>query len=90
MDFLKQYDVILASQSPRRKELLSGLDISFRTLLIPDIDESYPEELQGEDIAKYISKKKADAYLNHMDDHSLVITADTIVLLDGKSVWQTS
>ena len=84
MDFLKQYDVILASQSPRRKELLSGLDISFRTLLIPDIDESYPEELRGEDIAKYISKKKADVYLNHMDDHSLVITADTIVLLDGK------
>lgn len=84
MDFLNQYDIILASQSPRRKELLSGLDINYRILLLPDIDESYPDNLQGEDIPKYISRQKAEAYRDQMKEDSLVITADTIVLLDGK------
>ena len=84
MDFLDQYDIILASQSPRRKELLSGLDIDYRCLLIPDIDESFPESLQGEEIPKYIAQKKAEAYQSQLTDKSLVITADTIVLLDEK------
>ena len=48
MDFLKNYDIVLASNSPRRKELLAGLDISYRVSVLPDIDESYPETLQGE------------------------------------------
>jgi septum formation protein len=84
MDFLNQYDIILASQSPRRKELLSGLDIDYRILLLPDIDESYPDDLVGEEIPKYISQQKAEAYRSQMKEDSLVITADTIVLLDGK------
>ncbi len=84
MDFLNQYDVILASQSPRRKELLSGLDIDYRILLLPGIDEYYPEGLHGEEIPKYIARQKAEAYRDLMKENSLVITADTIVLLDGK------
>lgn len=81
---LSQYKIILASNSPRRKELLSGLDINYEIKTLPDIDESYPDYLKGDEVATYISKEKANAYLNLLEDDSLLITADTIVLLDGK------
>lgn len=81
---LSRYNIILASNSPRRKELLSGLNIPYEIKTLPDIDESYPDSLTGEDIAIYIAKEKANAYLDHLDDNTLLITADTIVLLDGK------
>ncbi len=81
---LSQYNIILASNSPRRKELLSGLNIPYEVKTLPNIDESYPDNLIGEDIAIYIAKEKANAYLNQMDSKALLITADTIVLLDGK------
>ena len=84
MNFLSQYQIILASNSPRRKELLSGLDIPYQIKTLPDIDESYPAELQGMDIAVYIAREKANAYRNEMSDNTLLITADTIVILDGK------
>lgn len=83
LDNLKKYRVILASASPRRKELLAGLDVDFEVRRLPDVDESFPPELQGGEIPLYISKKKADAYRPMMDDDELVITADTIVWLDG-------
>ena len=83
LDNLKKYRVILASASPRRKELLAGLDVDFEVRRLPDVDESFPPELQGGDIPLYISKKKADAYRPMMADDELVITADTIVWLDG-------
>lgn len=90
---LSAYDIILASNSPRRKELLSGLDIDYRIEILPDIDESYPDHLIGEEIAAHIAKKKADAYLPSLKDDSLLITADTIVLLEsvvyGKPVDET-
>ena len=81
---LSRYNIILASNSPRRKELLSGLNIPYEIKTLPDIDESYPDNLTGEDIAIYIAKEKANAYLNQLDENTLLITADTIVLLDGK------
>lgn len=81
---LSQYKIILASNSPRRKELLSGLDINYEIKTLPDIDESYPDYLKGDEVATYISKEKANAYLDLLEDGSLLITADTIVLLDGK------
>ncbi|MCD7711090.1 MAG: Maf-like protein [Porphyromonadaceae bacterium] len=84
MDFLKKYDIILASNSPRRRELLSGLDIPYRVCVLPDIDESYPDTLQGEEIPLYISKKKAEAYKAQLAENTLLITADTIVWLDGR------
>lgn len=80
---LSNYKIILASNSPRRKELLSGLDIDYDIKTLPDIDESYPDHLQGEDIAIYIAKEKADAYKSFLDNDTLLITADTIVLLEG-------
>ena len=81
---LSRYNIILASNSPRRKELLSGLNIPYEIKTLPDIDESYPDSLAGEDIAIYIAKEKANAYLDQLDENTLLITADTIVLLDGK------
>lgn len=80
---LKKYRIILASASPRRKELMQGLDVEFEVRRLPDVDESFPLDLQGGDIPLYISKKKADAYRPLMAADELVITADTIVWLDG-------
>ena len=73
------YKVILASNSPRRKELLGGLGISFEVRTLSDIDESYPDSLCGEEIPMYISGKKAEAYKQGMADDEMIITADTIV-----------
>lgn len=81
---LSRYNIILASNSPRRKELLNGLNIPYEIKTLPDIDESYPDSLAGEDIAIYIAEEKANAYLDQLDDNTLLITADTIILLDGK------
>ena len=83
LENLKKYRIILASASPRRKELMQGLDLDFEVRRLPDVDESFPAELQGGDIPLYISKKKADAYRPFMAADKLVITADTIVWLDG-------
>lgn len=83
LDNLKKYKVILASASPRRRELLAGLDVEFEVRALPDVDESFPPELHGGDIPLHISKKKADAYRPVMAADELVITADTIVWLDG-------
>lgn len=84
LDNLKKYNVILASNSPRRKELLAGLGVEYEVRTLPDIDESYPETLQGGDIPTYISKKKADAYRSMLQPGELMITADTIVWLNNK------
>ena len=81
---LKKYKIVLASNSPRRKELLGGLGLPFEVRTKQGIDESYPEGLNGEQIALHISKKKAEAYKSDMADDELIITADTIVYVDGE------
>ncbi len=78
------YKIVLASNSPRRKELLAGIDVDFTVRVIDGIDESYPADMLTADIAGYISQKKAAAYRQTMAHDELVITADTIVVLDGK------
>ena len=80
---LQKYRIVLGSASPRRKELLSGLDINFDVEVIPGIDESYPEELTAHEIPLYIARKKAEAYVAKMTDNELLITADTIVATEG-------
>lgn len=80
---MKQYKIILASNSPRRKELLAGLDLPFEVKVIPGIDESYPESLDAYDTAQFIAHKKAEAYRTLFDGESddlLVLTADTVVI----------
>ena len=84
LDNLKKYKVILASNSPRRKELLAGLGVEYEVRTLSDVDESFPETLKGADFPLYISKEYADAYRNMMQSGELLITADTIVWLDGQ------
>jgi len=82
---LSKYKIILASNSPRRKELLSGLDINYEVKTLPNVDESFPDNLEDENIAIYIAQTKADAHkVLIKDGNTLLITADTIVLLEGK------
>ena len=83
LDNLKNYDIILASNSPRRKELLQRLGLPFKVRTLFGVDESFPESLRGEDIALYIARKKSEAYKSSMSSNELLITADTIVCLDG-------
>lgn len=74
--------IILASNSPRRKELLAGLGFDFEVRTLQGLDESYPEGLSMEEIPQYISRKKAAAY--ELKEDEMLITADTIVYLDGE------
>ena len=92
LEDLKKYSVVLASNSPRRKELLSGLGVNFSVKALPDVDESFPDTLKGEEIPLFIARKKADAYKvlfssvtsNEVEEPLLVITADTIVWLEDE------
>ena len=82
---LKGYNIILASQSPRRRELLKGLDVEFSTCTV-DADESFPAELKGADAVQYICKAKANAYKPQLDENTIAITADTVVILDDNII----
>ena len=84
LDNLKNYKIVLASNSPRRKELLQRLGVPFKVRTLFGIDEHYPETLRGEDIVRYISRVKAQAYRPSMAPDELLITADTIVCLGGQ------
>lgn len=83
LDNLKKYKIILASNSPRRRELLSGLGVDYEVKIVPGIDETYLESLNGEEIPVYIAQEKANAYRASLQPDELVITADTIVYVDG-------
>lgn len=75
-------NIILGSQSPRRRELMAGLDIPFSSICI-DADESFPSHLQAGEIPMYISRAKARAYEEKLTEADLLITSDTIVWLNG-------
>lgn len=81
LDNLQSYQLILGSASPRRKELLTGLRVDFKVRTI-DVEETYPSYLRGIRIPMYLAEKKADAYKHQLADNDLLITADTIVLLE--------
>ena len=83
--------IILASNSPRRKELLAGLGIPYDVFVLQGIDESYPDDLPANEVAEYIARKKARAYRNENAklsiincQLSIILTADTIVVCDGE------
>lgn len=90
LDNLKKYDVVLASNSPRRKDLMSGLGVNYVVKTLPDVDESYPDDLKGEAIPLFIACEKAEAYRYMMAPDELLITADTIVWLDDKALGKPS
>ena len=75
---LENYHIILASNSPRRRELLGGLDIDFEVKVLSDIEESYPGDLPVSEVASYIAGEKADAYKELLE-----LTCDIIIQSDG-------
>lgn len=76
---MQQYNIILASKSPRRRELLAGLGLKFEIKLIEGIDESYPADMPAHQVPEYIAHKKASAY--NVSENDLLITADTLVIV---------
>ncbi len=81
---LKKYSVILASGSPRRRELLSSIGLEYKVRIIEGINEEYPANLNAEEVPQFISREKAQAYRATMEKNELIITADTVVALDNK------
>ncbi len=86
LENLKKYRIVLASNSPRRRELLSRLGVEYEVRTLAGVDESCPPQLRGADIPLYIARKKADAYRTLLRRDELMITADTIVWLDGRAL----
>lgn len=80
---LEKYQILLASASPRRRELLQQLGVKFQIAPPIDVEENYPQSMPVTEIASYLSQLKADAYKSLIDSNQLVITADTIVVSDG-------
>lgn len=80
---IEKYKIILASQSPRRIELLNGLNIKFEVQVL-DVNEDFPAQMVGVDIPMFLAEKKANAYKHIMDENTMIITADTIVWHEGK------
>jgi septum formation protein len=83
LENLSKYKIILASNSPRRKELLAGLDLKYEVKTLPNVEEIYPDNLWKEEIPVHIARLKAEAYKEKMQENTLLITADTIVWLNG-------
>ena len=90
LDNLEKYDVVLGSNSPRRRELLNDMGVTFRVEAIKGIDETYPACLPVEEIPVYLARIKADGH--PLRSGELLITADTVVVLDdavlGKPVGE--
>ena len=84
LEHLKKYQILLASNSPRRQELLTQLGISFTTFVIPGIDESFPADLADDKVAAFITRKKAQAYLSNLTAYQMLIVADTVVRVNGQ------
>jgi len=83
LDKIKNYNIILGSQSPRRQHLLKELGIGFTVEVLNGIDESYPDNLFYDQIPVYLATHKAQHYKNLLDRKTILITADTIVWLDN-------
>lgn len=79
---LKKYKLILASKSPRRQFLLKELGLNFE-VRTKEVDESFPFQLKAQEIPLYLCEKKAEAFDEDLDDNTIVITADTIVWVNG-------
>jgi len=84
LENLKKYNIVLASKSPRRQELLKGIGVDF-SVLTKDVDENYPSRLPLVDVAPYLSLKKAKAFENQeLPENFMVITADTVVIAENE------
>lgn len=82
-ELLKDKQIILASKSPRRKELLAGLDIEFETR-IKEVDESYSDDIPAIEVAEFLANKKAKAFKSDLKENEIIITSDTVVICNGE------
>ncbi len=82
--------LLLASASPRRRELLGMIGIEVHQAAVKDVDESYPCDMLPEDVAPFISRKKAEAYADELMPDEILITADTVVIDGGKVLGKPS
>lgn len=80
LENLKKYHVKLASKSPRRRELLAQLRIPFNCVNIGGLDETYPADMPVSEIPLFLANRKADAYIDRINDRDMIITADTLVI----------
>jgi septum formation protein len=83
VDILNKYRIILASRSPRRQQLLKELGLNFE-VVIKEYPEIYPDNLKGEEIARFVARQKANSFYNKISDNEIVITADTIVWCNNR------
>ena len=84
LDNLKKYNIVLASKSPRRQELLKGIGVDF-SILTKEVDESFPSKLPLIDVAPFLSLKKAKAFEDsELPENYMVITADTVVIVENE------
>lgn len=89
-DKLKNYRLILASQSPRRRQLLSDAGIEFTLADRFECDETYPQDMPAEDVAEYLSRLKSDAYPEPLAEGDILLTADTVVIADNRVLGKPS
>ena len=83
-DRLKDYRLILASASPRRRELLAACDLEFTLAEKFECEECYPADLEADKVAEYLSQLKSNAYPNALGEKDILLTADTVVILGDK------
>ena len=83
-DRLKDYHLILASASPRRRELLAACDLEFTLAEKFECEECYPADLEAEKVAEYLSQLKSNAYPHALGEKDILLTADTVVILGDK------
>ena len=83
-DKLKNYRLILASASPRRRELLADCDLDFVLAEKFECEECYPADLEAEKVAEYLSQLKSNAYPHALEEKDILLTADTVVILGDK------
>src|SRR5690606_12637915 len=80
---LENRRIILASKSPRRSELLKGLGLEFITKT-KEVEEDFPKEMDFEKVPRYLAEKKAKAFCEDLEENDLLITADTVVVVQGE------
>lgn len=84
LENLNKYHILLASKSPRRRELLKELRIPFNVVTVGGVKEDYPDSMPKTEVPQYLANIKADAYLSALKDNELIITADTLVIMNDK------
>lgn len=84
LDNLRKFDILLASKSPRRRELMEQMNIPFRIVTVGGPEETHPDDIPAIEVPEYLSRKKSEAFRELIHDNEMLITADTLVILKNK------